>query len=296
MNYSYQQPLPVGQQSSFSMSSIGSVFGRFWAVITLILIIFVILVIYYKTVGYYIDFGWKRIYEIIRGKETVKIDVGEDTGITGTFKPMDEPNESSEEGSSATNHDEPPRPRLPPADERTPGLPGAIDSVSSSLFGSLNIGGPGKEVFNVSRNIYTYDDASAVCSAYGAELATYEQMKEAFEKGADWCNYGWVKGQMALYPTQKETYEKLQKGAPEFRNACGSIGVNGGYFDNPELRFGVNCFGKKPAKNASDELNESSVQLPPSPAEIEYEKKVQKFREQMNTMTVLPFRRGQWTE
>jgi len=277
MNYAYAAPAPPAVAAPPSSASIRNFFTSFWAVGLVILIVFALLVIYYKTVGYYLDFGWKRIWEMIGGRDSVKMQIGDD-GISGSLRPMDGP----------------PRPALPPPNERPPGLPGA--SESGGLLSSLSIGGPGHEVFNVSRNIYTYSDASAVCSAFGAELATYDQVKEAFEKGADWCNYGWTKGQMAVYPTQKETYEKLQKGAPEYRNACGNVGINGGYFDNPELRFGVNCFGVKPAKNATDELEQSGVQLPASPAEIEYEKKVQKYREQMNTTTVLPFRRNQWTE
>lgn len=284
MNYSFAAPVasvaPVAASTTSSVSSnISHFLTSFWAVALVVLIVFALLVIYYKTVGYYLDFGWKRIWELIGRRETVKMQVGED-GVDGILRPMDGP----------------PTPMLPPPSERPPGLPGASESAGGSLFNSLSIGGPGQEVFNVSRNVYTYSDASAVCSAFGAELATYDQVKAAYEKGADWCNYGWTKGQMAIYPTQKGTYEKLQKGAPEYRNACGNVGINGGYFDNPELRFGVNCFGIKPAKNATDELDEGGVQLPASPAEIEYEKKVQKYREQMATTTVLPFRRDQWTE
>jgi hypothetical protein len=98
---------------------------------------------------------------------------------------------------------------------------------------------------------------------------------------------------MAVFPTQKDTYEKLQKGSAEYRNACGKPGVNGGFFDNPDLRFGVNCYGPKPAQNAVSELN-GGVDLPPTAEMIEYDKKVQQFREQLTTTTVLPFRRGQW--
>ena len=101
---------------------------------------------------------------------------------------------------------------------------------------------------------------------------------------------------MAIYPTQKETYAKLQKGAPEFRNACGVPGVNGGYFDNPELRFGVNCFGVKPAQKATDEFLDSQVALPQTAEEFEFEKKVQRFRDQMDNATILPFQKGRWTE
>jgi hypothetical protein len=36
---------------------------------------------------------------------------------------------------------------------------------------------------------------------------------------------------------------------------CGRPGINGGYFDNPEMRFGVNCFGAKPNENEADARN-----------------------------------------
>jgi hypothetical protein len=90
---------------------------------------------------------------------------------------------------------------------------------------------PGTEVFNISSNRYTYNDAEPLCKALGAELATYDQVKDAWTKGADWCNYGWVKGQMAVYPTSEETYQKTQGGSEEGRQACGRPGINGGYFD-----------------------------------------------------------------
>jgi hypothetical protein len=278
MNYSYA-PVPAANYAkplTNAGSSISGLFSKFWAVLLVIFIVFVALVIYYKTVGYYLQIGWDRIYAMIKGRESVEIDIGKT--VEADIMPMDAP----------------PQPAMPPADVRPLGMPGAVDT--SPFLSSLSIRGPTKEVFNVSRNIYTYSDASAVCSALGAELADYDQVKEAYTRGADWCNYGWTKGQMATYPTQKETWEKLQKGAAEYRGACGQPGVNGGYFDNPDLRFGVNCYGIKPPKNATDELLESQVSLPASPEEIEYDKKVQKFREQLNTTTVLPFKRGQWTE
>lgn len=102
------------------------------------------------------------------------------------------------------------------------------------------------EVFNVSGNHYTYDDAEAICAAYGATLANYDQIEEAYNDGAEWCNYGWSADQMAFFPTQKETWNTLQKN-PKTANNCGRPGVNGGFMENKSLRFGVNCYGKKPA-------------------------------------------------
>ena len=67
-----------------------------------------------------------------------------------------------------------------------------------------------KQVFNVSDNVFNYDEARSVCEAYNGDLASLEQMVDAYKNGADWCNYGWSEGQLALYPTQKDFWEKLQ--------------------------------------------------------------------------------------
>ena len=88
-----------------------------------------------------------------------------------------------------------------------------------------------KQVFNVSDNVFNYDEAKSVCEAYGGDLASLDQMVDAYKNGADWCNYGWSEGQLALFPTQKDTFEKLEKN-PETRGQCGLPGINGGYFEN----------------------------------------------------------------
>lgn len=112
---------------------------------------------------------------------------------------------------------------------------------------------PGAEVFNISNNLYTYDDAKAICKAYGARLATYDDVEDSYKKGGEWCNYGWSANQMAFFPTQKATWEELQQ-TDNHKNDCGRPGVNGGYFANPDIRFGVNCYGKKP-KPSQKELS-----------------------------------------
>lgn len=155
---------------------------------------------------------------------------------------------------------------------------------------------PGKqEVFNISKNSYTYYDAEPLCKALGAELATYEQVKQAYSHGADWCNYGWVKGQMAVYPTQKATWDFLQSGPEKDRMACGRPGLNGGFFDNPELRYGVNCYGTKPdQKNHDATAIASGDGAPLSPGGLEQEKKVAKYRGETNYISVLPFNKNSW--
>ena len=109
-----------------------------------------------------------------------------------------------------------------------------------------------KQVFHIPGNYYVYPDAKALCKAYGADLANYDQIEEAYKKGGEWCSYGWSEGQMAYFPTQKSTWNKLQteKG---HENDCGRPGINGGYIDNPAVRFGANCYGIKPQMTEQDE-------------------------------------------
>lgn len=136
----------------------------------------------------------------------------------------------------------------------------------------------GDEVFNISNNIYTYDDAQAVCKVYGAKLATYDQLEDAYNKGAEWCNYGWSDGQMAYFPTQKSTWSKLQKDEKR-KNNCGRPGINGGYMGNPNLKFGVNCFGKKPQPTPSDLNRMKAVEtIPKTPEDIALDKKLEYWK------------------
>jgi hypothetical protein len=154
---------------------------------------------------------------------------------------------------------------------------------------------PGKkEVFNIATNKYTYTDAEPLCKAFGAELATYDQVKDAWNNGADWCNYGWVKGQSAVYPTQQTTYDKLQAGPEDQRMACGVPGVNGGYFDNPELRFGVNCYGSKPSENETDTRFAMGDKYLTAGA-LAYDKKVQDYKAHKDEIPLNPFKLGTWS-
>jgi hypothetical protein len=102
-----------------------------------------------------------------------------------------------------------------------------------------------EEVFNISNNLYTYEDAQAVCKSMGSRLATYDEVEDSYNKGGEWSTYGWSDGQHAYFPTQKATWDKLQS-VKGHEHDLGRPGVNGGYFSNPNIRFGVNCYGVKP--------------------------------------------------
>ena len=170
-----------------------------------------------------------------------------------------------------------------------------IKKTSDIIDKIIPLGNP--EVYNVSKNDFTYYDAEPLCRALGAELATYDQVKEAWSKGADWCNYGWVKGQAAVYPIQEETYNKVQAGPEEDRNSCGTVGINGGFFDNPELKFGVNCYGVKPTQSEHDEeLLMKQGNLPKTVASLAVDKKVQEFKKEADNLGVLPFNTEKWSD
>lgn len=148
-----------------------------------------------------------------------------------------------------------------------------------------------KEVFFVSGNDYTYDDAPAVCAAYDADLATYDQVNEAYSAGGEWCGYGWTQGGMALFPTQTSTWELLQQESDTTkRTSCGRPGINGGYF-NPSNKFGVNCYGIKPGNKST------KFPLPvPGTDNATFDRMVDKYKSMLSRMTVSAFNRMGWSE
>jgi len=159
-----------------------------------------------------------------------------------------------------------------------------------------------KEVFNIAGNHFTYGDAPAVCAAYGAELATYDQVEASYNDDAEWCNYGWSADQMALFPTQKDTWKKLQS-KPSTANQCGRPGVNGGYIPNPNITFGVNCYGTKPAISDNDKKAMQDAQAvitqptPLTPEEIEFNKKLQFWKQNAaKVLTINGFNENKWSE
>ena len=151
---------------------------------------------------------------------------------------------------------------------------------------------PTKEVFNIDNNDFTYDEAHLMCKSIGSKLATYEQVSDAYEKGANWCNYGWSADSLALYPTQEKFWEKLQKKhGGKHRNKCGKPGINGGFFPDKSLRLGVNCYGHKPKpdKTKINYLNDKCDVEQKIMAE--YKKKYQE-----GVIEVKPFNKSQWSK
>lgn len=152
-----------------------------------------------------------------------------------------------------------------------------------------------KQVFHIPGNIYSYEDADALCKAYGAELASYNDIEAAYEDGAEWCSYGWSKNQLALYPTQKKTYNKLQK-IKGHEHDCGRPGINGGYISNKKVRFGVNCYGDKPVADSKDQeyMDKANV-FPITQKDIKLRERIDKFKRILPSVLVAPFNKTNWS-
>lgn len=116
-----------------------------------------------------------------------------------------------------------------------------LQNVFDSPMGRQTSGFP--EVFHVGQYNTRKEDAQAKCAKYGADLASPEQLRKAWQNGADWCSTGWIAdSDNASYPINKT--------------------LIGGCGYKPEVvtwtpswkQAGVNCFGVKPKQGTADVL------------------------------------------
>jgi hypothetical protein len=247
-------------------SAVTGLFSGATGILLAIVVLVIVFAIYYQTIGYYIQIGWEKLGWSRTRHERVEIRAP--GGLTAELTPA-----GGAAGAGIIRDVEQ-----------------TVDRLESDVETALGLGAGKKEVFNISRNLYTFGEAEPLCRAFGAELATYDQVKDAYESGADWCNYGWVKGQLAVYPTQESTYQKLQHGPEEDRMSCGLPGVNGGYFPNATQRFGVNCYGPRPAEKAIDERVQHEER-----SDTAFDREVNKFRSEIDSIAVNPWNRDQWS-
>jgi len=194
-------------------------------------------------------------------------------------------------------------------------LPTSSDATSAQSMFNMSLGSFGiseknkaaiqsgkNEVFHVSGNNYTYPEAQSVCRAFGATLATYDQIEEAYNDGADWINYGWSEGQYAYFPLQKETWQGIQDAIKANGGHCPNKmlanvrpGISGGYFANPNIRFGVNCYGIKPPQRSSD--NMGGVKIPTIPSLPDpVDQLSQIYQKNLDQLKIDSFDANKWSE
>ena len=167
----------------------------------------------------------------------------------------------------------------------------AVDAATQSSTSNDKVSNSNmKQVFNVRENIYTLDDAPAVCGALGADLASVKQLISAHKNGADWCNVGWTKDGLAAYPIQYSTWKTLQDNNPNKRNMCGKPGINLSRND-PNLLYGVNCYGVKPEPKG----NEIVKNVIMSDKQRELQKKISEFQKNVNSIGISPFNTDKWS-
>jgi hypothetical protein len=170
-------------------------------------------------------------------------------------------------------------------------------SFNNSAYDNNSYGGSGssnkEQVFHLRDNIFKYEDAKAACKAYDARLANLEEVIESYKDGGNWCSYGWSDGQLALYPTQKDFWDKLQQNN-NTKYQCGVPGVNGGYFANKNYHFGANCYGVKPEESCNEqELRERDLSRF-DPVDL----KAARYKHEIaaGDIKVAPFNEDQWSQ
>ena len=148
-----------------------------------------------------------------------------------------------------------------------------------------------KQVFNIKENIYTLQDAPAVCGTLGADLATVNQLIDAHKNGADWCNVGWTKDGLAAYPIQYSTWQTLQDNDPNKRDICGKPGINLARND-PNLLYGVNCYGIKPEPKGNEKVKGTII----SDKQAALNAKISELKKQLGAIGVASFNNDQWSQ
>ena len=162
------------------------------------------------------------------------------------------------------------------------------------------------EVYNISNNLYTYDEAPYVCQSLNGRLASYDEIEEAYMNGAEWCNYGWSQNQLALFPTQKATWKRIQNSVSDcdkdtsMKNVCGRPGINGGYIGNPNIKYGVNCYGIKPKAKGFEidrmEANKNKI-FPKTRSQRLADRKMQFWKENADKLlSINSFNSDSWSK
>ena len=90
----------------------------------------------------------------------------------------------------------------------------------------------------------------------------------------------------------------MQNGDCKKKNSCGRPGINGGYFQNPNIKFGVNCFGIKPKAKDIDNAYMEVKQDDTYPRTSEDQKmldKIEHYKKNSENILVNSFNRDKWS-
>lgn len=136
---------------------------------------------------------------------------------------------------------------------------------------------------------YLKTDSVNVCEGLDSKLATYTQLLDASINGAKWEQYGWIKDD------REGTNHVIDAYIPDNTKEKNIIGPHAVIPDDPEPKFGVNCFGVKP-----DMDNEYKEQLH-SKNNKEKEEEQRRLKEQQLFLNrvehsdISPFQENKWS-
>jgi hypothetical protein len=107
----------------------------------------------------------------------------------------------------------------------------------------------GKEVYLVGKgSLNTEGQGQAICAAYGASVATLDQVKDAYMNGLSNCSWGWISEKnIIVLPNHEYPRPKGQEG----HGWCGGLGISTWHEGSPNHR-NVYCYGIKPPPGTPD--------------------------------------------
>jgi hypothetical protein len=153
------------------------------------------------------------------------------------------------------------------------------DSSPLNLFDRKIIKDNKEEVFYISDNIFTYNDSSCVCASMNSKLATKEQLIDAYNNGFSNDGYGWVDKQSAYFVKQPCDVKN---------DKTKRAGLNGGFFPNPDLKFGTYCYGIKPQGQVVKEKEPICDKEMCEPNKFN--------RERINKLNISSFNKDYWSQ
>jgi hypothetical protein len=157
-----------------------------------------------------------------------------------------------------------------------------------------------QEVFFVNAdnegNKYKKENVENVCRGLDSKLATYSQLLDAVNKGANWCQYGWLNDNSKDNNNNNNNKIDVYGYTVNDDNTC-TPKLN----DAPSQpiteveEFGVNCFGVKP--DMDTEFKTQLTQKKQEKAKILEEEEAQEkeFLERVKGSDILPFNKDKWS-
>jgi hypothetical protein len=110
----------------------------------------------------------------------------------------------------------------------------------------------------------------------------------------DFVNFNIIKSKHRNRRNKQKTFDNLQK-IKGHEHDCGRPGINGGYIANPEVKFGVNCFGNKPRINEQEEeLMKTVSPYPQTKEDLVFQKRVDYWKGKVDEILVSPFNYTSW--